>query len=83
MSRFLTEEVQIVLTILALENGQISRWILRHDDPRYPDTLYSIYLKQPKGRRWVADCVDIQIANHLAGVLSLVYRVPVSNQTEM
>ena len=83
MSYFLTEEVQIVLTILALENGQISRWILRHDDPRYHDSLYSIYLKKPNGREWVADCVDKEIANHLAGLLALVYRVPESDQTEM
>lgn len=83
MSRFLTEEVQILLTILALENGQISRWILRHDDPRYHDSLYSIYLKQPKGRVWVADCADWKTAERLAGLLALIHRVPVSDQTEM
>ena len=65
----LTERVEILLTILALENGQISRWILKHDDPRYHDTNYSVYLRKPMGAEWVADCVDHKTAKHLAGVL--------------
>jgi len=82
MSHFLAKQVEIVLTVLALENGQISRWILRYDDPRYHDTLYSVYLRKSIGAEWVADCVDYEIAKHLAGVLSIVYHVPISDLTE-
>ena len=83
MFNVLTEEIEILLTILALENGQISRWILTHDDPRYHDVLYSVYMKLPKGRKWVADCGDWKTAERLAGLLALIHRVPVSDQTEM
>jgi len=80
--RFATiDQVVIELTTFALMNGLPSRWIINNADPTISDTMYSVYLRKYQMVEWVADCVDHEVADSLANVLSLKYHAPLLDKT--